>query len=477
MARKKYQLVIIGGGVGGLVAASGAAQLGAKVALVEKARLGGDCLHYGCVPTKSLVRSAHVAHLCKNAALFGMKMKNFEVDFHKVQERRLKVQHHLEEHDDPKRFEEMGVDLYFGEGTFLDANRFEVDDTILQAQHFLIATGTRPAVPPIAGIETSAYLTNETILGLIDLPKRLTILGGGPIGIEYAQLMQRMGSQVSVLEMGDRILPRDDEGLTRRLSHMLSAEGVCIHTGVEVNKVERKRSGVTVTAASAKGEVVLESDQLLVSAGRLPNLAGLGLEKIGVETSKRGIKVNDMLQTSVPHIYAVGDVTGTYAFTHMAEYQAGIALSNILYPIRRHADYSAVPWVTYTDPELASVGMGQVEAREKFGASAIEVLRFPVEEIDRSLIDGYQKGLAKIICTKRGRIIGASILAHRAGDLLPAFCLAIRKKMKVQDLAQTVLPYPTAGQIVWRTSQQWYRKKLFDGWFGKASKWWLKFKR
>ncbi len=464
-----FDLVCVGGGVGGLVAASGAAQLGARVALVEKTgSLGGDCLHYGCVPTKALVRAGSVASLVRRAREFGISAghgdSSLEVDFPAVMRRVRQVQERAAEMDQPERFRKMGVEVVLGAGRFVSPHIFEVGGRRLVGRSFLIATGSRPIVLPIPGLEEIEPLTNETILRLERLPRSLLVIGAGPIGLELAQVFQRLGTKVTVIEKMGQVLPREDKELADRLEKALKAEGVQIHTCVDIEG-SRRTDGTRVLEANCKvgGRTTFEAEEVLVAIGRAPNVEELGLDAAGVKVEKKGIPVDDRMRTNVPHIYAVGDVTGLFPFTHMAEYEAGIAIANALFPlVRRRADFRAVPWVTFTDPELARVGLTEAEAREKHGDS-VRVYRFDIERFDRAMIDGETRGLLKIVCSKKGEILGAHILAAQAGELLQEYVLAMAQRLPIGAIARTIHPYPTLVQAAKRAADQYYREKLFTG--------------
>lgn len=470
---KRFDLVIIGGGVAGLVAASGAAQLGARVALVDKSGLGGDCLNYGCVPTKRLVHSAKVAFIVKHASESGIEAASYRVDFPKVMASMRAVQATIGEHDDPERFRKMGVEVIFGSGTFTDPNTFEVNGEKLHGRRFIIATGTRPLVPSIKGLRESRALTNETVLGLKELPPSIVILGAGPIGIEYAQIFARLGSKVTVIKKYDQILPKEDPELAGALEKVLEAEGVETVRYDEIKEVRRNNGKTEVTIGCGGAEKTFRADEVMVAIGRKPNVDGIGLEAAGVGyDSKKGIKVDDRLRTTQKHIYGCGDVAGSYPFTHVAEYHAGVALSNALFPVfKRKVDYRVVPWATFTDPELARVGMTEAEAIGKYGEENVKVYRHRFSENDRAVIEGESAGLIKLVCGRKGRLLGAHILGPKAGELIHEYVLAMRLKAPVAKISTTVHVYPTVSQAVKRAADQYYREKLFTGWFPKFAKW------
>jgi len=462
-----FDLVCVGGGVGGLVAASGAAQLGARVALVEKTTsLGGDCLHHGCVPTKALVRAAKVASLVRRAREFGIGAGAIEVDFPAIMRRMRAVQEEAGEVDRPERFQGMGVDVIFGEGRFVSPHAFEIgpERRRLIGRRFLIATGSRPVVLPIPGLAEVRPLTNESILRLERLPGSLIVIGGGPIGLELAQVFVRFGTRVTVIEKMGQVLPREEKELAERLDGVLRDEGIDVHTSSDIERVDRTNGAFSLRLRSKAGTTTtIQAEEVLVAIGRAPNVEALGLEAAGVEVGKRGIVVDERMRTTARHVFAVGDVTGLFPFTHVAEHQAGVAIANALFPlVRQRANSRVIPWVTFTDPELARVGLTEAEARERHGDS-VRAYRFDLARFDRALIDGETRGLVKVVCSKRGEILGAHILASGAGELLQEYVLAMSQGGKIGAIARAIHPYPTLVQAAKREADQYYREKLFTG--------------
>ncbi|HBO83812.1 MAG TPA: dihydrolipoyl dehydrogenase [Deltaproteobacteria bacterium] len=475
---EKYDLVIIGGGVGGLVSASGAAQLGAKVALVEKKSLGGDCLHYGCVPTKRFLYSAKAFNMVRKAGIFGLDGESLKVNFEKVVQGVRDVQEKIGKHDDPERFRKMGVNVIFASGKFIDSHTFEINGQKLYGRKFIIATGTRPAVLPISGLNEAGAINNITALELKKLPESIAILGAGHIGIEYAQIFNRLGSKVIVMEKMGQILPREDKELSEGLHNILVREGAEIHTCTEVKGIKREGDKKSISAACSEGESLYAVDEIMAAIGRVPNTEGLNLESAAVNYNKMGIPVDKTMRTNIKHIYAIGDVTGGMAFTHVAEYQAGIAISNALFPFfKRKAEYRVVPWVTYTDPELARVGLTEDEAKEKYGNRDIRVFRFYFRDIDRAIIEGETEGLIKLICDKKNLILGAHILGPHAGELIHEYCLAMKANIPITKISRTIHAYPTLSQSVKRACDQYYREKLFKGVFPKITRWLINLQR
>lgn len=470
-----FDLTIIGGGVAGLVTASGASQFGARVALVEREKLGGDCLHHGCVPTKVLVHSARIVSLMKRGEEFGLNPIKIDFEFKRIMDHMRAIQNKIGEHDAPERFERMGIKVFFGEGKFLDKNRFELNGSEIKSKRFLISTGARSFKLPIPGLESVNTLDNVKILALDKLPQSLLVLGAGPIGMEFAQIFNRFGSKVTVIEKAGQILPREEKEIANRLEEMLKKEGVDIFTCVETKMVEEREGKKVIVATCGKIEKRFVADELLVAIGRAPNIEGLNLENIGVKTTRAGIVVDDTLRTTVSNIWAAGDVTGLFPFTHMAEYEAGIVIGNALFPfVNRKIDKNAVPWTTFTDPELARAGLTEDEARDKYGE--ISVYRYEFSEHDRAIIDGETGGLIKLVCDKKGKILGAHILGVGAGDLINEYIFAMKYGLPIKKISQTVHPYPSMGQIVKRSADQYYKEKLFSGYFPKAARFLIKSK-
>ncbi len=465
----KRDLVIIGGGAGGLVVASVAGQLGLRVTLVEKEpKLGGDCLHYGCVPSKTLIRVAKVAHAKRTADRYGLQAHDEVANFERVRERIRSVVDKIQEHDDPDRFRSYGCEMLFGTARFTDPHTVAFDDVRLQAKRFVLATGSVPFVPPIPGLEEAGYITNEQVFSMQQLPPRLVVVGAGPIGVELSQALQRLGSEVTLVEAADQVLPREDPDLAQILRGVLVDEGINVRTSAKVTSVSREGD---VRRLELDSGDVLECDEILMAVGRRAVVEGIGLEQAGVEYTARGVAVDARLRTSNKHIFACGDVTGIYPFTHMAEYQAGIVIRNTVFRLPAKTDYRVVPWVTYSDPELAHVGMTRQQAEE--AGITPTVLEFPVAGIDRAITDGATTGMVKVLLHK-GRIIGASLLAQHAGELIHELALAIQLKAKAGQVAAMIHAYPTMAQIHKRAINSGYSAQLFSpkvrrivGWLSK----------
>lgn len=486
MARMDYDMIIVGGGVGGLVTASGLSRLGAEVCLIEKqqGKLGGDCLYYGCVPSKTLIQTADLARRMREADRMGLDSCDPDVDFSAVMDRMWSVIEHLEEHDDPERFRRMGVDVRFGEGSFRSPHAFEINGEVLTGRRFLIATGSRPAVPPIDGIEEVDYLTNETALRMDTLPESMIVVGGGPIGLELGQAFHRLGCEVSVIETLPCILPKEDEEIACLAHEQLEADGLAIHTEVRANRVEQDDGVVTVHTESDDRPKTLRARTLLVAAGRRPNREGLNLEAAGVEHEPSGVPVDRMMRTNQSHIYAVGDVTGLYPFTHVAEYQAGIVVGNIVAaPVpfyRRKADYDVVPWCTFTDPEVARVGLTEDEAVEHYGEAGVRVDRFSLQNQDRAVIEGENRGMVKLVYRKKWlgvEMVGAHVVGPSAGEIIHEYVLAMNNDIPPSGISGTIHIYPTLSQAVKRGVDQYFGDLFFEGWIPRITRWYLNLTR
>jgi pyruvate/2-oxoglutarate dehydrogenase complex dihydrolipoamide dehydrogenase (E3) component len=458
----KRDLLILGGGVGGLVVASVASQLGLRVTLIEdNDRLGGDCLHHGCVPSKALLHCARLFHQQRRAAARGLGgAAEPVVDIGAVNAYIRSVIDTLQEYDDPERFRSYGCEVLFGRGHFITPDRVEVNGEVRKGRRIVIATGSSPLIPPVEGLKEAGFLTNESMFSLEAVPGHLAILGGGPIGIEMAQAFRRLGSKVTVLLRGETILSNDDPELAAMLQERLVEEGISFVTNSELLRVEKAQGGGRrLTLELPGGESHLHVDELLVATGRRPNTGNLNLAAAEVEEQRKGVVVDRHLRTTNRRIYACGDVCGPYRFTHMAEYQAGIVISNALFRFPKRVDYSLVPWVTYTDPELAAVGLSEQQARAQ--GLDVEVLHFPFRSIDRAVIEGESIGQTKLVVHK-GKILGAAILGPSAGELLHEIVLVMKSGSTIRTLAETIHAYPTLSQIHRRTVNTHYSGKLFS---------------
>jgi pyruvate/2-oxoglutarate dehydrogenase complex dihydrolipoamide dehydrogenase (E3) component len=463
MSNYDYDIGIIGAGAAGLTVASGAAQLGAKTLLVEKeAALGGDCLHFGCVPSKTLIRSAHVYHDMKNATAYGLPAVDLPpVDFRQVADRIRAVVDRIQVHDSVERFCGLGAKVCFGEARFKDEHAIELDGRTLSAKSWVIATGSSPIMPPIEGLAQVEYLTNREIFYMDRLPESMLILGGGPIGIEMAQAFNRFGTSVTVIDMAPQILGKEDKDMADAVMAVLKAEGVVFQLRSAVASVREANGRKIVTVKEADGQSKrLEAEALLVAIGRSANVDGLGLEAIGVECSHGGLKVDERLRTRHKHIYAAGDVNGGYQFTHAAGYEGGIVISNAVFRLPRKADYTHLPWCTYTDPELASIGMN--EKAVQAAGIGYRVWTEPFGSNDRSLAEGEATGQVKMLLDAKEKPLGVQILGPRAGELLNEWVAIFNGKVKLSTLAAAVHPYPTMGEINKRVAGNFLAPKIFS---------------
>jgi pyruvate/2-oxoglutarate dehydrogenase complex dihydrolipoamide dehydrogenase (E3) component len=460
---ERFDLAVIGGGTAGLVTAAVSAGIGARTALVERNRLGGECLWTGCVPSKAMIRSASVLASIRRAEEFGIRAGEAEADFAAVMARVRRTIAAIEPHDSPERFRGMGVDVVQGHARFLSPEEAEVDGRRVRSKRWVLATGSRTAVPPIPGLEEAGFRTHEDVWELERLPASMLVLGGGPIGMEMAQSFARLGSRVTLAESGDRLLKREDPEVVEVLRRALVREGVDVRLGtrVEAVRAEGGERVATLRAGSAPPEE-LRAEVVFVATGRRPNVEGMGLEALGVETGEDGIRVDARLRTSAANAWAAGDVVGPYRFTHVADYHGRLAAPNALFPIGRKTDYRVVPWCTYTEPELARVGLLESEARERWGDAA-GVFRYAHDSLDRAVCDGEPEGLTKLVTDPKGRLVGAHIAGPRAGETIHEAVLAIRHRLKLSDLSGMIHVYPTYPESIRRGSDAYLRAKFSGG--------------
>jgi pyruvate/2-oxoglutarate dehydrogenase complex dihydrolipoamide dehydrogenase (E3) component len=457
-------IAIIGGGAGGLSIAAVASQLGAQVVLVESGRMGGDCLNYGCVPSKSLLAAAKSFYHAKQADYFGVQANNIRLDFKKVMEHVHRVIAKIGEHDSIKRFESLGVRVIQAEGCFIDDKTLQAGDVRVQAKRFVIATGSSPFIPPIPGLEHIRYETNETIFNLESQPQHLIIVGGGPIGCELAQAFAMLGCQVTILE-AFKLLPKDDTDCVAILRKQFEHMNIGIHEGVAIQEVTQKDAGVLEIRCEFEGKsLAIQGSHILVATGRRANVTNLALEKAGVTYSPKGIQVDKRLRTSNRKIYAIGDVVGFFQFTHTASYHAGIVLRNILFKFPAKVDDRAIPWVIYTEPEMAHVGLTTEEATQ---CKDIKITEWPYSENDRAQAEHTCTGKIKVISDTKGRILGATIVGASAGELILPWVMAIREGKKLRYFTDTVVPYPTLNELSKRVAGQFYAPQLFS----KTTRW------
>jgi len=455
----KVDLCVIGAGSGGLSVAAGAAQMGATVALVEKGEMGGDCLNTGCVPSKALLAAGEKAQAVRDARCFGIQAAEPVVDWAIVNRHVHQVIGNIAPNDSQERFEELGVHVIRAAGAFADGRTLQAGDTTIRAGYFVIATGSSPFVPPIEGLNDVDYLTNENIFNNKEPVDHLVVIGGGPIGMEMAQAHRRLGAKVTVMEMA-RLLIKDDPELTQIVIGHLREEGIAFYEGGRDLRLEKTAEGFAACCATDEGKQCVHGSHLLISTGRRANVDGLNLEAAGVNYSPRGVDVDARLRSSNQRIFAIGDVTGPYQFTHMAAYQAGIVIRNILFKLPAKVDYSAVPWVTYTDPELAHVGMSEADAEQS--GKAVRVLRGSFKENDRAQAERRTEGMVKVIIAKNGRILGASIVGLHAGELIQPWVLSISRKLKIGAMAGMIAPYPTLAEVNKRIAGSYYTPSLFS---------------
>ncbi len=454
----KPDLCVIGAGSGGLSVAAGAAQMGARVVLVERGQMGGDCLNSGCVPSKSLIAAAHAAHAVRTSGRFGVNGHEPSIDFPKVRDHLRDVIAGIAPHDSVERFEGLGVTVLRASARFTGRNEIEAGTARVRARRFVVATGSSPFIPPVPGLNEVPFLTNETIFDLDARPDHLIVIGGGPIGIEMAQAHRRLGAAVTVLVNG-RILPKDDPDAVAVIRRRLLAEGVAIHEEVKVVRASRRGNGVSVTIGGDEGSTEVAGSHLLVAAGRRANVEGLGLEAAGIDHSPKGVIVDARLRTSNARVFAVGDVAGSYQFTHMAAHQAGIVIRNALFRWPAKANTKAVPWVTYADPELAHVGLTEAQARSR--GLKVSTPTFPFAGIDRARAERETEGFAKIVVGRRGRVLGATIVGRGAGELILPWVLAIDQGLGIGAMAGVIAPYPTMSEISKRAAGAYFAPKLF----------------
>lgn len=452
-------ICVIGGGSGGLGVAAGAVQMGAKTVLIESGEMGGDCLNYGCVPSKALIAAGKHAKAMTDGADFGITPVKPQVDFAKVNAHVKDVIASIAPMDSVERFEGLGVTVLQGAGRFVDKRTVEVNGQRIKARRIVVATGSSAATPPIPGLEDVSYLTNENIFDLTTCPEHLIIIGGGPIGMEMAQAHLRLGARVTVLE-AFKLLGKDDPELTAIVLDRLRSEGADLREGAKIARIDQTGDEVSITLETDAGDEVIKGSHLLVAAGRKPNLDGLNLEAAGIDYTPRGIKVDDRLRTSNKKVFAIGDVAGGLQFTHVAGYHAGIVIRNALFRVPAKADHSSVPWVTYTDPEMAHVGLTEEMARQKM--SKVEVLRWPFAENDRAAAERKTEGLIKVITDSHARILGASIVGPGAGELILPWVMAVSQGMKVSTMASVIAPYPTMSEVSKRAAGSYYTPTLFS---------------
>jgi pyruvate/2-oxoglutarate dehydrogenase complex dihydrolipoamide dehydrogenase (E3) component len=457
----RYNLVVIGAGTAGLVSAAGAAGLGAKVALVERHLMGGDCLNVGCVPSKALIGAARVAAAVRDAGEFGVHVpEGMRVDFGKAMERMRRLRASIAPNDSAKRFRELGVDVFIGNGRFVESHAVEVAGEKLRFKNAVIATGARASAPPIAGLDQVEYLTNETLFSLTELPERLAVIGAGPIGCEMAQSFARFGAEVLLVEATHGILPREDSDASGIVLESMRKDGVkllCCGKDLKLSPADGGKARLRVESHGKGYDEVV--DRILVAVGRAPNVEGLGLEAAGVAYSNKGVQVNDQLQTSRPHIFAAGDVCSTYQFTHAADFMARTVIRNALFFGRAKASALTIPWCTYTEPEVAHVGLYPKQAQEQ--GVEIDTFTRDLADVDRAILEGRTNGLVRVHVRKGGdKIVGATIVAHHAGDMISEITLTMTNGLGLKHIAATIHPYPTQAEAVRQVGDAYNRTRL-----------------
>ncbi len=457
----RYNLVVIGAGTAGLVTAAGAAGLGAKVALIERDLMGGDCLNVGCVPSKGLISASRVAATVRNAGDFGVEVpEGVRVDFPKVMERMRKLRADISPNDSVERFRDLGVDVFLGSAKFTGNNTVEVGGQPLRYKKAVITTGARAAAPPIPGLDQVHYLTNETVFSLTELPKRLGVIGAGPIGCELAQAFARFGSEVYLVESTEGILPREDPDAAAIVQESLVKDGVNLLCCGRELQVASDGEQIRLQVNAQDKQYDIQVDQLLVAVGRAPNVKGLGLEEVGVKYDERtGIEVDDRLQTTNPSIYAAGDICSRYKFTHAADFMARIVIQNALFFGRAKASALTIPWATYTSPEIAHVGLSERDALQQ----NVEIDTFiqPMADVDRAILEGETEGFVKIHVKKgTDKIVGATIVATNAGDMISEVTLAIKAGLGLKTVGASIHPYPTQAEAIRKTGDVYSRTRL-----------------
>jgi pyruvate/2-oxoglutarate dehydrogenase complex dihydrolipoamide dehydrogenase (E3) component len=457
-----FDIGIIGGGSAGLTIAAGASQLGAKTLLIEKEKeLGGDCLHFGCVPSKTLIKTAKVYHQMKNAKAYGLPEADVKpIDFAKIVGRIRNVIGTIQKHDSAERFCGLGARVEIGTPAFVDEHSVSLDGIPYTAKTWVIATGSSPVIPPIPGLDKTSAMTNRDIFTLDRLPKSMIIIGGGPIGIEMGQAFNRLGTTVTVVEMGDTILPKEDKDMAEMVMGVLQAEGIRFRLNASILRVVHVGAEHEVMIKAGDTSEALCAEAILVAAGREANLQGLGLDGIGVEFDRRGLKLDERLRTTQKHIYGSGDVTGGYQFTHAAGYEGGVVVTNAVFHLPRKVDYTYLPWCTYTDPELASIGMNEKAAQDAGIKYGVWVEDF--HDNDRGLAEGEATGKIKMLLDEKEKPVGVQILGPRAGDLLGEWVAVFNGKTALSTLASAVHPYPTLGEINKKVAGTFLSTKIFS---------------
>ncbi len=459
-ANGRYNLLVIGGGSAGLVSAAGAAGVGAKVALVEKHLLGGDCLNTGCVPSKTVLASAKMLGEIGRAHRFGVHVpEGTAVDFAAIMTRMRKVRAGISHHDSAYRFRDLGIDVFLGNGRFTSPNTFEIDGQTIHFKKAVIATGSRAATLPIPGLAETGFLTNETFFELTEQPKRLAVIGAGPIGAELSQAMQRFGTQVTLFDILPQVLGREDAEAAAIVQKQMACDGIQLRLGAAISQITASPEGKVIHYALDGEETAVTVDEILLAVGRRPNVEGLNLEAAGIEYTRKGVTVNDQLQTTNADVFAAGDVAMKYQFTHLADAAARIVVQNALFMGRKKQSALTIPWVTYTDPEVAHVGLYDHEAEAQ--GTAVDTFITHLKETDRGRADGIEDGFVKIHVKKgTDKILGATIVAPHAGEMINEITLAMVAGLGLKTLSQVIHPYPTLAEAIRKTADAWNRTRL-----------------
>lgn len=471
MNNNNFDLIVIGAGAGGLVSSSFAAGLGLRVALVSDGHPGGECLWSGCVPSKALIHNAAIANVLRNYAgdLIAESALPFARAIAKMKEARARVSHH----DSVETVEKYGVKVVQGRARFIDSSSVEVDGSIFVARKFIIATGGHQAIPDIPGLREAGCLTHETIIDLEEPPGHLLIIGGGPVGVEYAQTMCRLGVEVTLAEKNGRLLNKEEADTSALVQKILEREGVVVHLGSEIKQVRKTNGRIEATIDQPDRQVIVTCDKILFATGKTPNTSDLGLDKIGVALTERGfVKVNRQQRTTARNVWACGDVCGSYQFTHYADHTARIAVMNACLGVPAKSEQHIVPWCTFLDPEVASVGMRSTEAESQFGKDAIVKLEYSLDDYDRAILDDAALGFIRAILNRQGKILGVTIVGNRAGEMIHEFALAMKAGLKVTDLASLIHVYPTMSGSIQNLCNGYYRTIARDSWQSKVVKAW-----
>jgi pyruvate/2-oxoglutarate dehydrogenase complex dihydrolipoamide dehydrogenase (E3) component len=465
-----YDVVVLGGGTAGLVTASGCARLGRRVALIEREALGGDCLWTGCVPTKALVATAKLLHQMQHADRWGLTPQRPEVTPRAVMESMRETIRVTSKHDHPDKFRALGVDVIEGTARLVSKSEMAVGNRRLVAKDIVLATGSRTAVPPIEGLAAAGYLDHRTFLAQDAFPPSLLILGGGSIGTEFAQIVRRFGSEVTIVEMLDELVPREDTDIIARIRELFRAEGIAVRTGWTVRSVRVENGKKIASIENRAGQrEELAADEIFVASGRRGNSEDLGLEEAGVQLERSYVHVDRYLQTSVPRIWACGDIHGGMQFTHVAAYEAVKLVRNLLFPGKSAVDYTHIPWGLYTDPEVGHIGMTEREAVASAGKENVRTYRVELADVDRAVVDRTPQGLLKFVCDAKGHILGAHAMCANASTLIETIVLARRNGMKIGDLAQLTSPYPSLADAIGKAASLYYQD-LGASWLGTIGK-------